>query len=959
MTRRHRIIVGSFVVTVVLGYDVINKSFFVETYIGSKKDRSIFSDFDSYYRFLERNEGNIYDNACYYQYIFSQKEVDAYNIDLNRINTIALIDCTCSDFSAGFSSSELESYNEIEKDKEFRKEWIAKFNSCNTYEEFQKMVCEFENSYSLEGDLCFFISNFIFADQDKAYDIVMQYIAQTLNSDIENTLCFVHGAQKVLSDHKYDKTIFSPRISSHKQYLKEMVRRIENKEITFREQKYFDKDTHFFCYKLVGDYIVRERENDIQVCRYFETFDEFAEYLNNDLSDCDLSKAILSDIDFSCYKTNEYTKLSVQDTDQLRYVIIKKYDRIERNFIVIQRWLNENGQVIKEYKNIFDYFFDFLYFLENDLSGADLLFCDGLINLHDLSNVNYANVTLRSEVWEKLNMPYQCYSLSNGSMEEFSLSVKNEEETADVLAVLRKETKGDKDKPKISYISDLHLIHRLQKVPFKNEGDIVLFIQNQIIDGLLKEMCGSDILLIGGDTASDFNIFRMFVRLLRKSMDERDMHVPVIFLLGNHELWGFPNSTFDEIVPQYEREITGQGMYLLQNEIIYIEKFVGWKSWQLHKITTQELLSMSRKELRVRLNCALFIFFGGLAFSGYNEEFNANNGIYRSVIDREQEIAESKKFEHLYEIVLSNLSDRSVVVFTHTPKKDWCADSCCQGGFVYVSGHTHRNEFYDDGENRIYADNQMGYQYANAHLKYFRMERYIVDWFAEYEDGIHEITKQQYLDFYREKNMSITFTRDVYKLIMLKKSGYYCFLQQYGNGLFAILNGGKPIILREEDINYYYEKMDMMIAKISTPLDKYTSIQQKIADEVKIIGGRGSIHGAIIDIDFYSHIYVNPFDGTITGYWAKDIKQKTVFPSIPKLLKKKCPALYQNYLENLESKDGMLPSITNSQKLELDTVEQEYLDTSIYAASNEIRKMQKLYNNVLTTWYEPGQKMLE
>lgn len=40
---------------------------------------------------------------------------------------------------------------------------------------------------------------------------------------------------------------------------------------------------------------------------------------------------------------------------------------------------------------------------------------------------------------------------------------------------------------------------------------------------------------------------------------------------------------------------------------------------------------------------------------------------------------------------------------------------------------------------------------------------------------------------------------------------------------------------------------------------------------------------------------------------------------------------------------------------------QTYLDTDIYKASGEIKKMQKLSSNILTTWYEVdnGRKMIE
>ena len=34
---------------------------------------------------------------------------------------------------------------------------------------------------------------------------------------------------------------------------------------------------------------------------------------------------------------------------------------------------------------------------------------------------------------------------------------------------------------------------------------------------------------------------------------------------------------------------------------------------------------------------------------------------------------------------------QTTVIFTHTPKKDWCVDAKCHDNFVYVSGHTHRN----------------------------------------------------------------------------------------------------------------------------------------------------------------------------------------------------------------------------------------------------------------------------
>ena len=107
-------------------------------------------------------------------------------------------------------------------------------------------------------------------------------------------------------------------------------------------------------------------------------------------------------------------------------------------------------------------------------------------------------------------------------------------------------------------------------------------------------------------------------------------------------------------------------MYLLQNSIIYRDS-----KRVVHEITTEEILSLEDKELREKIRTSRVVFFGGLAFSGYNKKFNANFGIYRDTIDRTTEIEESKKFEEIYNKVCSFCSDKNLVVFTHMPMDCW------------------------------------------------------------------------------------------------------------------------------------------------------------------------------------------------------------------------------------------------------------------------------------------------
>lgn len=141
---------------------------------------------------------------------------------------------------------------------------------------------------------------------------------------------------------------------------------------------------------------------------------------------------------------------------------------------------------------------------------------------------------------------------------------------------------------------------------------------------------------------------------------------------------------------------------------------------------------------------------------------------------------------------------------------------------------------------------------------------------------------------------------------MLKKNGYYCFVHQAENGTLYLLYGGQINKLEYTEIHYYYDNMDKVIAYINKPLFRYTAKQKQIASVIKSIGGTGKIHGAIIDINYYNHIYVNPLDFSVTGYWATDIVNKRVFSSIPQLLETNCPDIFQAY-KNLST--GMTSNI--------------------------------------------------
>lgn len=74
--------------TTLRGFDVINQDFFVEEELLSRdfevlySPKRTFKDFQEYYNYLE---GDIYENACYYQYKFSDSFSKSMNLNLRKL----------------------------------------------------------------------------------------------------------------------------------------------------------------------------------------------------------------------------------------------------------------------------------------------------------------------------------------------------------------------------------------------------------------------------------------------------------------------------------------------------------------------------------------------------------------------------------------------------------------------------------------------------------------------------------------------------------------------------------------------------------------------------------------------------------------------------------------------------------------------------------------------------------
>lgn len=78
-------------------------------------------------------------------------------------------------------------------------------------------------------------------------------------------------------------------------------------------------------------------------------------------------------------------------------------------------------------------------------------------------------------------------------------------------------------------------------------------------------------------------------------------------------------------------------------------------------------------------------------------------------------------------------------------------------------------------------------------------------------------------------------------------------------------------------------------------MSSYTDALLEVSKVIKAIGGVGTIHGCIVNIDYYNHIYINPIDRKLTPYFAYDMEQKHVYKDLYTLLEDKKPILLSGY----------------------------------------------------------------
>lgn len=163
------------------------------------------------------------------------------------------------------------------------------------------------------------------------------------------------------------------------------------------------------------------------------------------------------------------------------------------------------------------------------------------------------------------------------------------------------------------------------------------------------------------------------------------------------------------------------------------------------------------------------------------------------------------------------------------------------------------------------------------------------------------------------------------------------------------MNGGKTKkIALSKNIEWIYDNFNIVVSKYLAVLEPLRAAQLQISRELKRLGFYGTIHGLIVDVDFYNHIMVNPIDGTITFYYSPEFGQVRPFESFQKQLAfMGCAGLLESKVTDSQRNEialygsNMLAAVENNYVMsEMATVSRR---TGVYGVSRAVNPLQRLF----------------
>ena len=506
------------------------------------------------------------------------------------------------------------------------------------------------------------------------------------------------------------------------------------------------------------------------------------------------------------------------------------------------------------------------------------------------------------------------------------------------------------------YVSDLHIDNKLWKMhPGGYEKEETEKYVEESVDRIIppktpetefnnRPIAYGGLVLLCGDVALKTDVLKVFLKKFSKRVQEYSG--TLVFIEGNHERTHVdpdnPSKNVDICIVEedYRKFCRSHDIIFLHNELLL---FDGRYSMILD---TQSILNSSDIQLAEVCSHSDALIFGGTGFQMKDPYYGLTKDVQLTDEVARDYAKDVDTFKRVYQKLLDVFkNDDRVMVVTHFPPGAWIEDSV-NPNWIYFHGHTHQDNFVFNDQMKIFGDNQWGHDGTRDGLKHYR-KGFRTDIFSHLGDGIYKITREKYLTFQRHLGIYCDMNRKV-QILMLKREGFYLFLYEDDRKRLKLLEGGRTHPLEKETLVHVYDNMVYMAQKMLGGTLNIRKHMAKVSDYVRGFGGNGNIHGCIVDIDFWNHLYVNPFDGTITPYHATDMVNKIVYPNINLLLQNHVPELTESYEKKASSQKSLVKingAIRASPK------GTPYKETDIYAISNRLRNIQYMADcNIIRYW---------
>lgn len=226
-----------------------------------------------------------------------------------------------------------------------------------------------------------------------------------------------------------------------------------------------------------------------------------------------------------------------------------------------------------------------------------------------------------------------------------------------------------------------------------------------------------------------------------------------------------------------------------------------------------------------------------------------------------------------------------------------------------------------------------------------------VELFHNMSDGIHEISISEDIAFHTVNRIHCDPRVNKWAAYYVVKNAccWMFFGERPNTGRLCMLSGAKPFKIEHQDLNYYFERLPEYVAAVRAAYAPYYAVISQLASEVRALGGSGTIHGRIVDIDFNTHVYLNPFDGTVTAYYADDVSERLVYPDITS-------AFHNDNVSKALLADGKFPllnHVVESKRDALVKVPAIMTGTDVYKPSYVLNGLQSiLEHGVVRVWNE-------